>query len=69
MNDEEEEAIVTIDGRGELGGYANYADNTVANATVADVIRTVQEMNTGAGNALDVGSDDCGRNGRHTRRA
>ena len=54
MNDEEEEAIVTIDGRGELGGYANYADNTVANATVADVIRTVQEMNTGAGNALDV---------------
>ena len=53
-HDEEEEAIVTIDGRGELGGYANYADNTVANATVADVIRTVQEMNTGAGNALDV---------------
>ena len=53
-DDGEEEVIVTIDGRGELGGYANSADNTVANATVADVIRTVQEMNTGAGNALDV---------------
>jgi hypothetical protein len=40
--DEDEEVTVTVDGRGELGGYANYADWRVANAIViTDVIRTV----------------------------
>jgi hypothetical protein len=50
---EDEEATVTIDGRGELGGYANYADWRVANAIVSDVIRTIQTQDSSAGNQLD----------------
>ena len=50
---EDEEMVVTIDGRGELGGYANYADRRVANAIVADVIRTVQARGDSAGDRLE----------------
>ena len=45
---EGKEVTVTIDGKGELGGYANYAHRRVANAMVSDVIRTV--VGTGGGN-------------------
>ena len=44
---------MTIDGKGELGGYANYAHRRVANAVVSDVIRTVQAVETGAGSGLN----------------
>ena len=49
---DEEEMTITIDGKGELGGYANYADRRAANAIVSDVIRTVQAMEQGAEGAL-----------------
>ena len=42
-----------MDGRGELGGYANYADWRVANAIVVDVIRTISERDDGIGGQLD----------------
>ena len=51
--DEDEEVTVTVDGRGELGGYANYADWRVANAIVTDVIRTVQARGDSAGDRLE----------------
>ena len=44
---------MTVDGKGELGGYANYANRRVANAIVVDVMRTVQEAGMGAGDGLD----------------
>ena len=44
---------VTIDEKGELGGYANYAHRRVANAVVSDVIRTVQAVEMGAGSGLN----------------
>ena len=44
---------MTIDGKGELGGYANYAHRRVANAVVSDVIRTVQAMEMGTGSGLN----------------
>ena len=44
---------MAIDGRGELGGYANYAERRVANAIVVDVIRTIQEIGAGVGDGLE----------------
>ena len=49
---DEEEMVITIDGKGELGGYANYAGRRAANAIVSDVIRTVQAMEGDAGSGL-----------------
>jgi hypothetical protein len=49
---DEGEITITIDGKGELGGYANYADRRAANAIVSDVIRTVQAMGQGADDGL-----------------
>ena len=50
---EARDVTVTVDGRGELGGYANYAERRVANAVAADVIRTVQAMGDGPGSQLE----------------
>ena len=50
---ERKEVTVTIDGKGELGGYANYAHRRVANSVVSDVIRTVQAVEMGAGSGLN----------------
>ena len=59
---EGKEVTVTIDEKGELGGYANYAHRRVANAVVSDVIRTVQAVEMGAGSGLNTAYDcGCGR--------
>lgn len=50
---DEEEMTITIDGKGELGGYANYAGKRAANAIVSDVIRTVQAMDEGVDRGLN----------------
>ena len=50
--EDKEETTVTVDGKGELGGYANYAGGRAANAVVSDVIRTVQAMKGDAGSGL-----------------